>query len=121
MMMKVEQPEFRPLPLAVPARNQIARLIGIGATTIRETQPVEAEILSGKGDHLGTGGRIRHDTFDGRSDGVRFLHLGVGCMRQQHPGVLMHQQSARKPQHCQNKADQSAKPAMQEIERLQKL
>jgi hypothetical protein len=90
-------------------------LIGIGVTTVRETLPVEAEILSGEGDHLGTGGRIGHDTFDGRSDGVRFLHLRVGCMRQQNPGVLMHQQGARKPQHSQDEADQSAKPAMQEV------
>src|SRR3546814_3351471 len=50
MVMEVEDPEFGPFPLARPARDDLARLAGIGARALVKPQLVQPEAFVGVDD-----------------------------------------------------------------------
>src|SRR3546814_13403369 len=66
MVMEVEDPEFGPFPLARPARDDLARLAGIGARALVKPQLVQPEAFVGVDDALRAG--RRHQPFSGRGD-----------------------------------------------------
>jgi hypothetical protein len=82
MVVEIEDPQLGPFPLALPARDHIARLIGIGAGALGQAQLVQPEAVAGIDDALRLG-IVGQQLLGRRADRRGIGDQRVAGMRQQ--------------------------------------
>jgi len=77
VMMQVEQPEFRPLPLAVPLADRGAGQVHIGSAPLCPDQPVKTQIARGEDHRFRARAGTFHDPLGDAGDRGGILNLRI--------------------------------------------